>query len=80
MVATWEDRLRRAELERCGGGPIGRALATLAVVRGLRPGAVARRALAALVPRRLITGALALCAVAAVSFGVTLGVVIAHLL
>jgi hypothetical protein len=80
MVLAWEERVRRAEIERCGGGPIGRVLATLAVVRGERPGAVARRAVAALVPRRVLTGFLAVALVTAVAFGVLLGVVIAALL
>ncbi len=79
MVLAWEDRVRRAELERCGSGLIGRALAAVAVVRGERPGALVRRALAAVVPRRVLTGFLAVALVSAVSFGVVLGMIIAAL-
>lgn len=79
MVAAWEERLRRAELERVGGGPVGRALAWIAVVRGERPGAIVRRVVHAVVPRRLIKGAVAVVLVLAVGFGVALGVIIAGL-
>lgn len=79
MVQSWEERLRRAEFERVGGGPVGRALAWIAVLRGERPGAIARRAVYAVVPRRLITGFLAIVVVGAIAFGVTLGVTIAGL-
>jgi hypothetical protein len=79
MVLAWEDRVRRAQIERCGGGLVGRALATVAVIRGERPGAIARRALSTLVPRRVLRGFVAVAILGAVSFGVVLGVIIAGL-
>jgi hypothetical protein len=80
MVLAWEERLRRAELDRLGGGPIGRLLAGAAVLRGQRPGALIRRLVAALLPRRVLLGAVWLVIAAAVGFGVLLGVSIAALL
>ncbi len=80
MVVTWEDRVRRAEIERYGGGPLARLLAAVAVLRGERPGAVVRRAARWLVPRRILSGFVACVLVAAVTFGVVLGVIVARLL
>ncbi len=80
MVVAWEERLRRAELERFGGGPVGRVLAAAAVLRGERPGAILRRALHALLPRRVLTGVVAGALVLAVTFGVVLGAVVTSLL
>ena len=37
MVVAWESRLREAELERWGGGMLGRAAGTVAVLRTLSP-------------------------------------------
>ncbi len=80
MILTWEERVRRAEIERYGGGPLGRVLAAVAVVRGERPGAVVRRVVGWLVPRRILSGLVACVLVAAVTFGVVLGVIAARLL
>jgi hypothetical protein len=79
MVVAWEDRLRRAELERHGGGLIARLAAGAAVLRGERPGALARRAALAVLPRRAIRVVVAVVLVAAVTFGAALGAVIAAL-
>jgi hypothetical protein len=80
MIVTWEERVRRAEIERYGGGPLGRMLAAVAVVRGERPGAVVRRTARWLVPRRVLTGLATCVLVGAVTFGVVLGVIAARLL
>lgn len=79
MVLAWEERLRRAELERHGGGLIGRLAAGAAVLRGERPGALVRRAALAVLPRRAIRVAVVMVLLVAVSFGAALGAIIAAL-
>ncbi|MGI8802122.1 MAG: hypothetical protein ACR2KV_08120 [Solirubrobacteraceae bacterium] len=80
MVAAWEERLRRAEFERVGGGLLGRLAAGISVLRGERPGAIVRRAVLLAVPRRVITGFVAVLLAVTVTFGVALGVVLARVL
>jgi hypothetical protein len=75
MVVAWEERLRRAEIERHGGGLFGRAVAGAAVLRGMGGVAIVRRLLGALMPRRVLLGAAVIVVGAAVTFGVVLGVV-----
>lgn len=79
MVVVWEERLRRAELERFGGGPIGRLLAGVAVLRGERPGAILRRGLLAVMPRGVVRGVVVTGIVVAVSLGVVLGAIVTAL-
>jgi hypothetical protein len=78
MVVAWEARLRRAEIERWGGGMLGRFAATVVVLRTVRPAALARRAVA-LVPRRLVVGALTVVLGSVLLFGVLLGAVLSAL-
>ena len=78
MVVAWEARLRRAEIERWGGGLVGRVAATVAVLRTVRPAALARRAVA-LVPRPLVVGVLAVVLGSVLLFGVLLGAVLSAL-
>jgi hypothetical protein len=77
MVVAWEQRLRRAEMERWGGGVLGRFAAAVAVLRTVRPAALARRAVG-LVPRPLVVAVLVLGS--AVLVGVVVGVVVSALL
>ena len=42
MIVRWEERLRRAEIERWGGGLVGQIAAGLSVLRGTPPATVAR--------------------------------------
>lgn len=79
MVVAWEQRVRAAEIERWGGGMLGRAAGTFAVLRTLRAGALAKRAVG-LVPRRLVVGTIAVALGAAVLFGVLVGALLAALL
>jgi hypothetical protein len=79
MVVAWEARLRRAEIERWGGGMLGRFAATVVVLRTVRPAALARRAVA-LVPRRLVVGVLTVVLGPVLLFGVLLGAVLSALL
>jgi hypothetical protein len=79
MVVAWEQRLRRAEMERWGGGVLGRFAATVAVLRTTRPSALARRAVG-LVPRPFVVGVLAVVLGSAVLVGVVVGVVLSVLL
>jgi hypothetical protein len=79
MVAAWEDRVRRAEFDRLGGGPIGRLAGVAAILRGQRPGAIVRRACLVIVPRRLLRGIVTTVLLSAVVLGVLLGMVIARL-
>jgi hypothetical protein len=78
MVVAWESRLREAELERWGGGMLGRAAGTFAVLRTLGPSALARRA-GRLVPRRLVVGVLTVALATAMLAGVMVGALLSAL-
>jgi hypothetical protein len=78
MVLAWEQRVRAAEIERWGGGMLGRAAGTFAVLRTVRPGALAKRAVG-LVPRRLVVGVVAVVIGTAVLCGVLVGVLLTAL-
>jgi hypothetical protein len=75
MVMAWEERLRRAEIERYGDGLVGRAVAGVAVLRGMGGAAIVRRLLGVLMPRRVLLGVAVVVVGAAVTFGVVLGMV-----
>jgi hypothetical protein len=79
MVVAWESRLREAELERWGGGMLGRAAGTVAVLRTLSPSALARRA-ERLVPRRLVVGVLTVALGTAMLVGIAVGALLSALL
>ena len=79
MVLAWEQRVRHAELERWGGGLIGRAAGTVAVLRTLGPGELARRA-GRLVPRPLVVGVLTVVLGFTLVVGVVLGAILSALL
>jgi hypothetical protein len=79
MVVAWEQRLRRAEIERWGGGMLGRFAATVAVLRTVRPAALARRAVG-LVPRPLVVGVLTVVLGSAILLGVLIGAIASALL
>jgi hypothetical protein len=79
MVVAWESRLREAELERWGGGMLGRAAGTVAVLRTLSPSALARRA-GRLVPRRLVVGVLTVALGTAMLVGIAVGALLSALL
>jgi hypothetical protein len=76
MVLAWEQRLRSAEIERWGGGIVGRFAATIVVLRTVRPAALARR----LVPRQLVVGVLTVVLGSVLLVGVLLGAVLSALL
>jgi hypothetical protein len=78
MVVAWEQRLRRAEMERWGGGVLGRFAATVAVLRTVRPAQLVRRA-AGLVPRPLVVGVLTVVLGCAILAGVALGAILSAL-
>jgi hypothetical protein len=79
MVVAWESRLREAEVERWGGGMLGRIAGSVAVLRTVRPAALARRA-ARLVPRSLVVGVLTVALGSALLLGVVLGALLSALL
>jgi hypothetical protein len=79
MVLAWEERVRSAELERWGGGLLGRAAATVAVLRTLGPRQLARRA-GRLVPRPLVVGVLTVVLGFTLVAGVVLGAILSALL
>jgi hypothetical protein len=79
MVVAWESRLREAEIERWGGGMLGRVAGTVAVLRTVRPAALARRA-ASLVPRSLVVGVLTVALGSALLLGIVLGALLSALL
>ncbi len=79
MVFAWEARVRRAEIERWGGGLLGRFVASIVVLGTLRPRALARRVVG-LVPRGLVVGVLTVVLGSMLLFGVLLGAVLSALL
>ena len=79
MVLAWEERVRAAEIERWGGGLLGRAAGGVAVLRTMRPRALARRA-GRLVPRKLVVGVLTLVIGTTLLAGVLIGAILAALL
>jgi hypothetical protein len=79
MVVAWEERLRRAEIERWGGGMLGRFAATVAVLRTAGPRALARRAIG-LVPRPFVVAALTVVLGTAILLGVVVGAIVSALL
>ena len=76
MVIAWEQRVRSAEIERWGGGMLGRFAATAVVLRTMRPATLARR----LVPRQLVVGVLTVVLGSVLLLGVVLGAVLSALL
>jgi hypothetical protein len=78
MVLAWEKRVRAAEVERWGGGFAGRAMGGVAVLRTMRPQAIARRA-GRLVPRTLVVGVLTVVLGSALLAGVLIGAVLSAL-
>jgi hypothetical protein len=79
MVGAWEERLRRAERERWGGGLIGHAAGFVAVLRTERPRGLARRA-ARIVPRPFVVGVLTVALGTALVAGAVLGAILSALL
>jgi hypothetical protein len=79
MVVAWEARVRHAEIERWGGGMLGRFAASVVVLRTVRPRALARRTIG-LVPRRLVVGVLTVVLGSVLLFGVLVGAVLSALL
>ncbi len=79
MVVSWEQRVRTAEIERWGGGVLGRVAGTFAVLRTVPVRSLAQRAVG-LVPRRLLVGTIAVVVGSALLFGVLIGAVLAALL
>jgi len=78
MVLAWEARVRSAEIERWGGGLLGRTAGTVAVLRTVRPAALARRAIG-LVPRPLVVGVLAVVLGSMLVIGAVLGAILSAL-
>lgn len=76
MVVAWEERVRAAELERWGGGWLGRAAGRLAVLRTMSVAAGLR----SLVPRKLVAGALALVVGTLLLAAIVIGAIVAALL
>jgi hypothetical protein len=79
MVCAWEERLRRAEHDRWGGGLLGHAAGAVAVLRTERPRALARRALR-LVPRPVVVAVLTVTLGTALVVGAVLGALLGALL
>ena len=80
MVIAWEERVRNAELERLGGGWLGRTAGGLAVLRTLSVGMAVRRVLRVLVPGKLVVGVLTVVLGATLLAGIVLGALLAALL
>lgn len=79
MVLSWESLVRDAEIERWGGGLLGRAAGSVAVLRTMRPAQFARRA-GRLVPRRLVVGVLTVAMGFTLVAGILLGALLSALL
>lgn len=80
MVAAWEERVRSAEIERRGGGWIGRCAGELAVLRSLPVAGAVRRVVALVVPRKLVVGVLTVVLGFTLLVGIVLGAILAALL
>jgi hypothetical protein len=80
MVVAWEERVRDAELERWGGGWLGRTAGGLAVLRTLGVGMAVRRVLRVLVPGKVVVGVLAVVLGMTLLAGVVLGALLSALL
>jgi hypothetical protein len=80
MVVAWEERVRNAELERLGGGWLGRTAGGLAVLRTLSTGMAVRRVLRVLVPGKLVVGVLTVVLGMTLLAGVVLGAILSALL
>jgi hypothetical protein len=80
MVIAWEERVRSAEIERWGGGWMGRAAGGAAVLRSLGLAAAARRVVRFVVPGKLVVGVLTVVLGTTLLCGVLLGAAIAALL
>jgi hypothetical protein len=80
MVAAWEQRVREAEIERWGGGWMGRAAGVVAVLRTVGGAAMARRVVRFLVPGKLVVGVLTILLGVTLLCGVLLGAALAALL
>lgn len=75
-VLSWEQRLRTAEVERWGGGVVGRAAGTLAVLGTLRPAALVKR----LVPRSFVVGVMTIVLGTTLVVGLVVGAILSALL
>ncbi|MEY2442204.1 MAG: hypothetical protein QOJ46_1630 [bacterium] len=80
MVIAWEERVRSAEIERWGGGWMGRAAGGAAVLRSLGFAAAARRIVRFVLPGKLVVGVLAVVLGTTLLCGVLLGALLAALL
>ncbi len=80
MVVAWEARVRSAELERWGGGWVGRAAGAIAVLRTVGAGVAIRRVVRAVVPGKLVVGVLTAVLAMTLLAGVVLGAILAALL
>ena len=80
MVLAWEDRLRLAEIERWGGGRMGRAAGAFVVLRTLRGRALAKLAFGLLIPKWLVIGVLTVVLGTALLVGAVFGALLTALL
>jgi hypothetical protein len=80
MVLAWERRVRGAEIERWGGGWMGRAAGGVAVLSSLGAAAAARRVVRFIVPGKLVVGVLTVVLGMTLLCGVLLGAFLAALL
>ena len=79
MVVAWEERVRSAEIERWGGGWLGRAASGLVVLRGMGVAAAVRRVVRLVVPGKLVVGVLTVLLGTTLLFGIMLGALLAAL-
>ena len=80
MVVAWEQRIRNAELERWGGGWLGRAAGGVAVLRTVGVGVAIRRVLRVVVPGKLVVGMLTVVLGVTLLAGIVLGAILTALL
>lgn len=80
MVAAWEQRVRSAEIERWGGGFMGRAAGTVSVLSGLGLAAMVRRVVRFVVPGKLVVGVLTVLLGCTLLAGIALGALLSALL
>ena len=80
MVVAWEERVRHAEIERWGGGWMGRAAGGVAVLRTFGGAALIRRIVRTVVPGKLVVGVLTVVLGFTLLAGIALGAILSALL
>jgi hypothetical protein len=80
MVVAWEERVRKAELERWGSGWLGAAAGGLAILRNMGIAVLVKRVLRVVLPTKVVVVVLSVVLGFTLLAGVVLGALLAALL